>query len=260
MIRNKRVPALFLAIIFGVLVQSGMPATAQNSNVTVTVNGSPIQFDQPPIERAGRVYVPLRGVFERLGASVVFQNGQINATRGSTTVALNIGSSTATINGQPQQLDSPPFVVGSRTLVPLRFVAQALGAMVDFNNSNQTVVITQPNGQPPPPMAMAPQQPPRVPRNFLRDVAPVDGAQVGPRFVVRGFTRPGSEVHLVATSHANGYSGESTSSRTVADVTAAPDGSFAREMTLPPGQVIDVRIDSRAPDGDQATRTLQLHP
>ncbi len=84
---NKLLALLTLVLAF--TVPSISPALAQNaSTVTVSVNGQPIQFDQPPVERAGRVYVPLRGVFEHLGASVVYANGQINATRGSTTVQL----------------------------------------------------------------------------------------------------------------------------------------------------------------------------
>lgn len=111
-------------------------------SVTVVVNGQQLQFDQPPIERAGRVFVPLRGVFERLGASVVYQNGQINATGNGRNISLQIGSNQATVNGQPQTLDVAPFLVGSRTLVPLRFIAQALGAAVDWNNNTSTVTIT----------------------------------------------------------------------------------------------------------------------
>lgn len=114
----------------------------QSVGVTVVVNGSPMQFDQPPVEQAGRVFVPLRGIFEQLGASVVYQNGQINATGDGRNISLQIGSTNATVNGQSQTLDSPPFVEGSRTLVPLRFVAQALGANVDWNNSTSTVTIT----------------------------------------------------------------------------------------------------------------------
>lgn len=113
----------------------------QNADVTVIVNGSRMNFDQPPVEQAGRVFVPLRGVFEQLGASVVYQNGTINATGDGRNVSLQIGSNQATVDGQSQTLDSPPFVEGSRTLVPLRFVAQALGASVDWNNNTSTVTI-----------------------------------------------------------------------------------------------------------------------
>jgi hypothetical protein len=97
--------------------------------------------DQPPIDQAGRIFVPMRAIFERLGAAVVYSNGTINATRGRRTIALAIGSQSATVNGQPVQLDSPPFLIGERTLVPLRFVSQALGANVQWSESNMTAFI-----------------------------------------------------------------------------------------------------------------------
>lgn len=115
---------------------------ARPQNITVVVNGKTMQFDQPPIERSGRVFVPLRGVFENLGASVVYDNGVINATGNGTTVQLRIGSTNAIVNGNSQQLDVAPFEVGSRTMVPLRFVSQALGASVDYNDNTRTVSIT----------------------------------------------------------------------------------------------------------------------
>ncbi|MBV8726646.1 MAG: copper amine oxidase N-terminal domain-containing protein [Candidatus Eremiobacteraeota bacterium] len=129
-------------------------AAAYAQGVTIIVNGQTMTFDQPPIERAGRVFVPLRGVFERLGASVVYSNGQINATGNGRTVSLQIGSTNATVNGQPVTIDVAPFLVGPRTLVPLRFIAQSLGATVNYNDSNRTVTINGGGGggppQPPP--------------------------------------------------------------------------------------------------------------
>ncbi|HET9392289.1 MAG TPA: stalk domain-containing protein [Candidatus Rubrimentiphilum sp.] len=116
-------------------------APVQAQGVNVVVNGATITFDQPPIERAGRVFVPLRGVFERLGASVVFANNDINAQGNGRSVHLHIGSTQATVNGQAVFMDVAPFLVGARTLVPLRFVAQALGASVNWNQSNNTVYI-----------------------------------------------------------------------------------------------------------------------
>ena len=125
--------------------------TVRAQNVTVIVNGQTMQFDQPPIMRNGRVFVPLRGIFEQLGASVVYASGQINATRGSTTVSLTIGSNAATVNGQQVTVDVAPFVIDNRTLVPLRFVSQSLGATVNWNDSNETVTINGGGGPQPPP-------------------------------------------------------------------------------------------------------------
>ena len=119
----------------------GEPNLAAAQAVTITVNGQIVSFDQPPIERAGRVFVPLRGVFEHLGASVVYANGLINATGNGRNISLHIGSTTATVNGQSVAIDVAPFLVGPRTMVPLRFVAQALGATVNWNANNRTVAI-----------------------------------------------------------------------------------------------------------------------
>lgn len=123
---------------------------------TVIVNGQTMTFQQqPPIIQAGRVFVPMRAIFQQLGASVVYSNGQINATSHRRTISLTIGSTHATIDGQPETLDVAPFIVNQSTLVPLRFVAQALGASVNWNDNTSTVVIRSGGGAPaaPPPPA-----------------------------------------------------------------------------------------------------------
>ena len=133
----------FLAAALALVPVSG----AAQQAVAVVVNGQQMSFDQPPIVQAGRVFVPLRSIFQQLGASVVYANGQINATGRGRTVALTIGSTQATVSGQPVTLDVAPFVVGSRTLVPLRFVAQSLGASVNWNDANSTVTINSGNNR-----------------------------------------------------------------------------------------------------------------
>jgi hypothetical protein len=118
-----------------------LPALA---DVSIQVDGNPVNLSPAPVERAGRVFVPLRGVFEQLGATVVYENGTINATgRNGHAVSLQIGSNQATVNGQPQALDVAPFIIGASTYVPLRFVSQALGADVNYDAGNQIVAITR---------------------------------------------------------------------------------------------------------------------
>lgn len=143
-------------IFFTCILALAAPAIAAAQSVTVVVNGQPMNFAQPPIERAGRVFVPLRGVFERLGASVVYSNGQINATGHGREISLSIGSTQATVGGNPQTMDVAPFIVNATTYVPLRFISQALGASVNWNDSTSTVTIASvgaPGGAPPPPPA-----------------------------------------------------------------------------------------------------------
>lgn len=123
------------------VMSMGMLTVASAAPVTIVVNGNTVNFDQPPVERTGRVFVPLRGVFERLGASVVYGHGEINATGNGRNIHLHIGSNQATVNGQSTTIDVAPFLIGARTMVPLRFVAQALGASVNYNGSNNVVSI-----------------------------------------------------------------------------------------------------------------------
>jgi uncharacterized Zn-binding protein involved in type VI secretion len=119
-------------------------AGAQADYINVRVNGEPIAFEgTQPREVNGRVMVPLRGVMEKLGASIDWMpdNQTVVATRGNTEIDLPIGSHTATINGRDVALDVPAMTLGGRTMVPLRFVSQALGADVTWSSNTQTVMI-----------------------------------------------------------------------------------------------------------------------
>jgi hypothetical protein len=126
------------------------PAAAAGP-VTVTVNGSAANLSPAPVTRAGRVFVPLRGVFERLGATVVYDAGTINATGRGHSISLKIGSQQATVDGQTQTVDVAPFIIGASTYVPLRFVSQALGATVNYDGANNLVAISTSGGSQNPP-------------------------------------------------------------------------------------------------------------
>ena len=134
------------AIVLAVVLAAGaLPGGAQVSApyVHVFVDGQPVAFDVPPQIEYGRVLVPLRGVFERLGAVVGWddQTQTVLAQRGATSVSLVIGNTTAMIDGQPAAMDVPAMLVGGRTMVPLRFVSQTLGASVNWDAATSTVTI-----------------------------------------------------------------------------------------------------------------------
>lgn len=136
----KRLAGMGLAASLLFSAATAGPASAQH--VTVTVNGQVMNFDQPPVMRNNRVFVPMRAIFERLGSTVVYSNGNINSQGHGRSVHLVIGSTQASVNGQPLTMDVAPFTVAGRTEVPLRFVAQALGANVNWNANTETVSIT----------------------------------------------------------------------------------------------------------------------
>lgn len=129
-----------------------VPASGQGA-IRVVVNGEELAFDVPPVEVGGRLLVPLRGVFERLGATVVWEPStqRITAATASKTIELVMGRRQATVDGRLVLLDTPPMVVGGRTMVPLRFVSEALGAYVQWQAATRTVLITLPTAEPAPP-------------------------------------------------------------------------------------------------------------
>jgi hypothetical protein len=116
-----------------------MPASA--ASYQVMLNGLNLALSQAPIQRGGRIFVPMRSIFEGLSAGVAYDNGTINATAGSNTMQVKIGSNQAVVDGRQVFLDAAPFLEGSTAMVPLRFVSEALGATVDYNNQTGAIDI-----------------------------------------------------------------------------------------------------------------------
>ena len=238
-----------IALAVSLLAGTAPGAQAQGSPVTIIVNGQTVNFDQPPLERAGRVFVPLRGVFERLGASVVYSGGLINATGNGRNVSLRIGSTQATVNGQPVMVDVAPFLVGARTLVPLRFIAQSLGATVDYNDSNRTVAING-GGQP--------VAGPPAGANFIAISSPPAGTHVGRTFTISGRTAARSSVTISARSGTN-IGGIPVGSGTFNNTTTADDtGYFSLTVQVAPipGGTAAVVVQSVAPNGGTRVKHL----
>lgn len=122
------------------------PDTAPDNGdgaVRVILNGRTLQFDVPPIIEDDRTLVPLRVIFEALGAGVEWDGTTqtVKAERHGTIIMLVIGGG-AHINDQSVELDVPAKIVNDRTLVPLRFVSEAMGCRVDWDGATRTVNIT----------------------------------------------------------------------------------------------------------------------
>ncbi|MCL2766724.1 MAG: copper amine oxidase N-terminal domain-containing protein [Peptococcaceae bacterium] len=113
--------------------------------ITVVIDGSPVIFDVPPRIVNDRTLVPLRAIFEELGATVEWDGNTqtVTATKDNTVVELTIGNNTPTINGEIVTIDQPGIIVDSRTLAPLRFVAEAFGGTVEWNGASRTASITR---------------------------------------------------------------------------------------------------------------------
>lgn len=108
----------------------------------------------------GRVMLPMRAIFESLGASVKWnqKTQTVTANRDGTTIVLQINNKTATINGQTVSLDVPAKNVKGNTMIPVRFASEALGEKIGWNSRTKTVTITTSKPAPPQPITFQHRQ------------------------------------------------------------------------------------------------------
>jgi len=124
----------------------------QIGNYGAAANGALVSIDpdnpavRPYIDDNDRTMMPVRFVAERLGAVVEWngQTNQVTIRSSDRTIVMTIGSKTYTVNGVVHTMDTEPIIVQgwNRTVVPIRFVSEALGRAVEWDAVNQLVLIT----------------------------------------------------------------------------------------------------------------------
>ncbi len=134
-----------ITLLMAVMLVAGICTCVASAEqiVAVDVNGVEVDFDVPAQVINDRTLVPLRGIFEVLGATVDWNNATetVTAKRGDIEISLAIGSTSLFVNGEEKTIDVPAQLVNDRTLIPARAVAESLGAAVDWNDAEQTVII-----------------------------------------------------------------------------------------------------------------------
>ena len=143
---KNRTARLWLGFVVCLLFAVVMPMTvsAAASNISVYVDGTALTFDVPPMVVNQRTMLPLRAVFEFLGAEVEWiqeENG-IRATTDTLDLYMQLGNPEMTVNGVVYPLDVAPFAVDGRTLIPVRAVSEAFSATVDWEQETSSVKIT----------------------------------------------------------------------------------------------------------------------
>jgi hypothetical protein len=124
------------------------PATASSQKslpvIKVMVDGEEIKFGEAtPRAMNGTTMVPFRPLFEALGANVEYDlvHKVVNATKDNIGIELTIGEKIAKKNGAEITMLQAPILLKGSTYVPLRFVAEALEAKVDYDNKTQVITI-----------------------------------------------------------------------------------------------------------------------
>ena len=142
----RRLPAKIMG---GAAENAGSSGGAQQPSpavpIRVTLDGLGLDLDQPPIVEKGRTLIPIRAVAESIGADVEWDPVSKTATlsRANTRIVLTIGSNTAYVDGKEVILDAAPVIVNGRTLLPLRFVAEAFSQNVEWDSGQKIVRISE---------------------------------------------------------------------------------------------------------------------
>jgi mono/diheme cytochrome c family protein len=120
--------------------------------ISVVIDGERQEYAAPPMMMNGRVMVPMRAIFESLGASVTWHPSEraVSAAREGHMVRLTVGKREGMINGAGVMLGAAPRMYRNHVYVPLRFVSEAMGAKVNWEADTRQVMIERGD----PPMAM----------------------------------------------------------------------------------------------------------
>ena len=133
-------------------VDGEQPETEEKKEIKLTIgkaeivtNGEAKALDVPAQIIDSRTMVPLRAIFEALGASVEWDDSTktVTSERGDIKVSLTVGVAEIKVNGEAKALDVPGQIVDSRTMVPARAIAEAFGCDVAWDDATKTVTITE---------------------------------------------------------------------------------------------------------------------
>ncbi len=115
-----------------------------DNKITIEIDGAEADFSEMPVIENSRAMVPMRELFEALDAKVSYdaETGEISARKGNNYITMKAGSLSATLNGKDVTLDAAPYVTTKgRTMVPIRFAAEALELSVGWSTESRRVVI-----------------------------------------------------------------------------------------------------------------------
>ena len=124
---------------------------AGSDDIKVYINNNRINYDTMPININNRILVPVRATFDALGADIEWF-GEIQtviATSGSTLIALKIDNPLLIVSDVQTQgiktieLDSPPVLLNSKTMIPLRAVAEIFDYQVNWSEENKSIFINK---------------------------------------------------------------------------------------------------------------------
>ena len=121
-----------------------------NTNISVYVENEKIDFDVNPVIENGRTLIPLRGVFEKLGANVDWNKNisEVVIKDKNNEIQMLLGRNKVMVNGEIKDIDVPTKMINSRTFAPIRFITENLGHTIKWDESTNSIYITKGSNMP----------------------------------------------------------------------------------------------------------------
>ena len=138
----KKLISVILSI---VMIASIVPLMVfADNSISITIDGKAQIYDVMPVIENGRTLVPMRAIFEALGADIYWNDAKktVLGKKDDTEVTLQIGNTNAKVNNKDVTLDVAATIIEGRTMVPVRFISEALGCTVNWDDTTKTVIIT----------------------------------------------------------------------------------------------------------------------
>ena len=130
----------FLKTFIPALIIASLPLT-NVFGISVTINAQKLKVSNEPVIENGTTLVPMRSIFEALGMTLNWDDATktATATNDNTEIKLTLGSTTAYVNGKATTLSVPAKSINGSTMVPVRFISEALGNTIEWNGEDQAV-------------------------------------------------------------------------------------------------------------------------
>jgi S1-C subfamily serine protease len=157
MVSNKMNVSLVVMLVVGLVLSGGGSPTVAASALTIVlrvdstrmeVDGRVVLLDAAPVIVEGRTLLPIRPVVEALEGEITWDaaSQMVTIVKGTTRIRMQIGNSTAMVNDAVTMIDPAnsrvtPRIIKSRTMLPLRFVASALGGEVMWDPVERKVTL-----------------------------------------------------------------------------------------------------------------------
>jgi len=137
---TKRIFAVALSLAMMIAL---VPSAFASSTINIKIDGDTVPSDTAPVLRDDRTLVPVRVITEYLGADVTWDNAKNEATikTAAYEVVFTIGSKVYTVNGAPKTMDVAPELINDRTMIPLRAIAESIGAEVSYDAATDTAIV-----------------------------------------------------------------------------------------------------------------------